>query len=412
MSSVTRLRFALATVAMLFCAPVFAIQTCELNGQPINPSNGADTAGKTGLMRCKEADTGVVVREQELQNGKTIGISRYFNKAGQLEREFSVNERGNREGLSRQWDSAEPGGKRVLVREETQRNGKTVGLVRSWYPNGERRRLTFYGEEDRELASVEFTTGDKVYDLRCTTQPVFGRDFDDKTACGHAGVVSSVTLYNGKGEATGRLAFERGERRRTESLWDNGRVHELREVLPSGVVERVFAEDGTKLREQQWTTLPATDGAPGNARPRNVKVLDQEFHASGKLVHETRWRANDRMGAELVSESRWYLNGQPRERTEFIETAASRTRRETAYHDNGKLASEGSWLLDTGNARSDRAGRATGVHKRFDEEGRVRSERVYDDRGRISREREFDERGTLTRDDEVFEDGSRKSMGR
>ena len=405
MTSTTSSRFAAAALVAALTTPAFAIQICELNGQAINPNNGAETAGKTGMMRCKDSDTGIVVREHELQNGKDIGLSRYFNKAGQIEREFSVNERGNREGLSREWASAEPGGKRVLVREETQRNGKSVGVVRTWYPNGERRRLTFYGDDEREQASVEFTTGDKLYDLRCTTRPVFGKDFDDKTACGHAGAVSTVMLYNGKGEATGRLAFERGERRRSESLWDNGRVHELREISTGGVVERVFAEDGTKLREQQWTTLPAADGA----RPRNVKVLDQEFHTSGKLVHETRWRASDR-GADLLNESRWYLNGQPKERTDYTDAGTTRTRREMQYHDNGKLASEGSWVMD--NARNDRFGRESGTHKSYDEQGRVRSERVYDDKGRISREREFDERGTLTRDDEVFEDGSRKSLSR
>jgi antitoxin component YwqK of YwqJK toxin-antitoxin module len=173
------------------------------------------------------------------------------------------------------------------------------------------------------------------------------------------------------------------------------------------VVERVCAEDGTKLREQQWNTLPATDGG----RPRNVKVLDQEFHASGKLVHETRWRASER-GADLLNESTWYLNGQPKERTEFADAGSARTRRETAYHDNGKVASEGTWVLDNANARGDRYGRASGVHKSFDDQGRLRSERVYDDRGRINREREFDERGAVTRDDEVFEDGSRKSQSR
>ena len=94
--------------------PAHAIQTCELGGQPVDSTNGAATAGKTGLMRCRDADTGAVLREQELRDGRFMGIVRHF-KDGQVEREFSVNEKGNRDGLARGWSVEESGHFRGLA---------------------------------------------------------------------------------------------------------------------------------------------------------------------------------------------------------------------------------------------------------------------------------------------------------
>ena len=123
-------------------------------------------------------------------------------------------------------------------------------------------------------------------------------------------------------------------------------------------------------------------------------------------MRERRWRATER-GGELQTEQTWYLNGQPKEKQEYLETDKQPARRETRFHDNGRMAFEGLWLVK---GRYDT--QASGVHRQFDTAGRLRGERHHDSRGRISRERELDEAGAVTRDDEVFEDGSRKALGR
>jgi antitoxin component YwqK of YwqJK toxin-antitoxin module len=393
------LPLAAALVALALLPAAHAVQVCELNGQHVNPSNGATTAGKTGLMRCRDGDGGPVVREQELQQGRFMGVVRYY-KDGALEKEFRVNERGNREGLAREWARAEPGAKPVLVREETLRDGRTVGIARSWHPGGQLRRVSFHGDDEREQASAEFIADGRLADLRCASRPVLGPDFDDKAACGFAGGASSVTLYGGKGVAKARLSFERGERKKSETLWDSGTVREVAEQTAEGGVERSFAADGTKRRELRWTTL-------AGERPRRVTTLDPEFHESGKLVRERRWRPTER-GAELELEATWYLNGQPKTRSDYSVADGRVTRRETSFHDNGKKASEGSWQGGAGG----RGEQPTGTRQTFDAEGRLRGERIYDERGRVKRERELDERGNVVRDDEVFEDGSRKAVGR
>jgi antitoxin component YwqK of YwqJK toxin-antitoxin module len=407
------IRSALMLATLALSAPAFAIPTCELDGQFINPAHGGMTAGKTGLMRCKDSDTGVLLREQELRDGKFMGVVRHF-KNGLLEREYNVDERGNRRGLSREWNVS-PDGKRVLVREETEGEGRTIGVVKTWYPTGERRRLSFTGDDKREQASVEFQVDGKLSDLRCATRPVFGKDFDDKTACGLGGKPSTVVLYDHRSQATGRITFEGGERRKVESLWDNGSVRELRETTDTGLLERRFAADGTKLREMQSVKLPPLDGQGPDARPRMVRVLDQQFHASGKLVQETRWKPTERGGALVTSESLWYLNGQPKERVkyEYVDgNEKQRTRDEVRFHDNGKTSFEGRWRTSAERSNDYRSELPVGAHKNFDDQGRLRSERSYDDKGRIAREREFDEAGAVVRDDEVFEDGSRKAMSR
>ena len=392
---------AIALVCAATSGPAGAVESCELNGQHVNPDNGNTTAGKTGLMRCRDGEAGPVVREQELVAGAFKGAVRYF-KDGQVEKEYRVNERGNRDGVAREYARAEAGAKPVLVREETYRDGRTVGIARSWYPSGQLRRVSFHGDDDREQASAEFTAEGKLAELRCAARPVLGADADDARWCGHAGGASNVVLYSGKGVAKARVSYERGERRKSELLGDGGAVREVQESSASGGVERSFYADGVKRREMQWVVA-------GGERAGRVITLDQEFHESGKLVRERRWRVVDR-GGELASEQHWYLNGQPKERVEYAAGDGGSLRQETTYHDNGKKAFEGSWRVATPAARSRDV--ATGVHRTFDDAGHLRGERHYDARGRVTRERELDANGNVVRDDEVFEDGSRKAYGR
>ena len=391
-------------VAALACPSVWAVQACDIDGQHVNPNNGHTTQGKTGLMRCRDGEGGPLVREQELKDGVFMGAVRYW-KDGQLEREHRVNARGNRDGLSREYALVAGAAKSVLVREETLRDGRTVGLARSWHPNGALRRVSFHGDDEREQASAEFTAQGQLSELSCAPRPVLAPDFDDAKACGHGGSVSAVSLYGGKGQVRARLAYERGDRRRSEQLWESGSVRELQEIGASGGVERSFAADGTKRREVVWVMQER----PAGERPRRIVTLEQQHHESGKLVQEKRWRPVER-GSELVSEQTWYLNGQPKQLTEFATGEGKTLRRDTTFHDNGRKASEGVWTVAVAGRRSGEL--ATGVHRSWDADGRLRSERSHDEKGRISRERELDGNGAVVRDDEVFEDGSRKAFGR
>ena len=387
-----------ALLLLALPASVHAVQVCDVDGQHVNPANGNTTAGKTGLMRCRDGADGRLMREQELRGGVFIGVVRHY-RDGFLQREHQVNERGNRDGLAREFAATTTPNQLLL--EETLRDGTAVGLARAWHPNGRLRRVSFSDDAGREVALARYTPQGQLGELRCGPRSVLKPDVADDALCGHAADKPvTVALYADDGTLRSRLTHERGERRRNELLWDNGQLREQQEMGPAGGSERSFSADGVKRREQRWVAVG--DGT----RSRRVTTLDQEFHESGKLVRERRWRVTER-GSELELEQTWYLNGQAKARLEYLSSESQPARRDTAFHDNGKMAAEGLWLLK---GRYDTV--ASGIHKQFDEAGRLRRERHHDGRGRVNRERDLDEAGAVTRDEEVFEDGSRKALGR
>ncbi len=394
------LRTGASALLWLSCSS-YAVQVCELNGQWVNTANGSTTAGKTGLIRCRDGEGGPVVREQELQNGVFMGVVRYF-RDGALEREYSVNEQGNRDGRSREF--AVKSGTNQLVREETLRNSTTVGIARTWYESGHLKRVAFHKDDGRSEAVAEFTADGKLTDLTCAGRAQLAPHADDAAWCGHnSSKPVAVTLYSGNGQVKGTLTHERGERRYTEWLWGNGKPREQIESTKEGRTERTFSQEGVKRREVQWVK----HGSGADAR--QSMAVDREYHENATLVRERQFTPTER-GAELQLEQRWYLNGQPREKMEPVTLDGKAGQRDTRYHDNGQIAFDGGYLSGD---RSNGSGRtASGVHKTFDANARLRSERYYDARGRVARERELDESGTVTRDDELFEDGSRKAHAR
>jgi hypothetical protein len=364
----------------------------------VNPDNGSTTEGKTGLMRCRDGEGGPVLREQELQQGKFMGVVRYY-KDGALEREYRVNEKGNRDGLAREWARAEPGAKPVLVKEETLRDSRTVGIARSWYPSGQLRRVSFHGDEEREQASAEFTSEGKLADLRCAAKPVLGADFDDRAACGFAGGASTVTLYSGKGVAKARLSFERGERRKSETLWDSGAVRESSE---------------------QTAAAASSARSPPTARS-GARCSGRRSPASGRAASPRSTRNSTRAASWCASAAGALPSAAPScsSRRPGTSTASRRRRASTASPTGARCAARrastttaGRRSRAAGKAAAAAAARCHGHAADLRREGRLRGERIYDERGRIKRERELDERGNVVRDDEVFEDGSRKAVGR
>lgn len=60
----------LADCMALLASPLAqAHENCEINGESVNPDNDNTTAGKTGTMRCKDAGSGALTREQGISNG-------------------------------------------------------------------------------------------------------------------------------------------------------------------------------------------------------------------------------------------------------------------------------------------------------------------------------------------------------
>jgi len=378
--------------ALVAFAPLaaHAVQDCELNGESINPDNGNTTRGKTGIMRCKDRDTGKPTREQELRDGKYHGLVRFY-RDGVLLKEHSVNERGNMQGRAREFA---PNGQAVF--DAIYENGRYVGLTRAFHENGQPKRATFY-ENDRERASAEWNDKGQLQDLRCGERPMLAPALDDQRLCGF-GAPSQVELVSGRGEVQSRSTWVQGKRTRYETYWRNGKPQMQVESSATERVERRFAEDGVKRREIR-SAAGSAEGA------RSYKVQEQEFSERGTLVREQRWSPED---GRMLSDVSYYLNGQPREKTEYSRDGDRVMRAETGYYDSGKLASEGRYV-EGGRLRGQQP---VGSHKRYDEQGRLAAESIYDERGKLAREKVWNEAGVLVRDDEVFEDGSRKAFSR
>ena len=232
----------IGSALLCLAASAQAVQDCELNGEGVNPSNGNTTAGKTGLMRCKDRDSGQMMREQEIKNGKFMGLVRQYD-AGKLKNEYSENDRGNRQGLYRSY-----GADGKLLREETYDNGDNTGLSRSNWPGGQLRRVAFYVPPEGERAHAEFTERGQLQSLRCGDKPMLAPLADDTRWCGFAGTPAPVEFFGSRGVLTARSTYVAGKRMRHETFNDNGNPSYQAEITEKTRVERYFNTAGVKRR--------------------------------------------------------------------------------------------------------------------------------------------------------------------
>jgi antitoxin component YwqK of YwqJK toxin-antitoxin module len=366
-----------------------AVQDCELNGERVNPANGNTTQGKTGVMRCKDRDSGELQREQELRNGVFMGAVRYYDR-GKLAKEHGVNAKGNLQGRSREFY---PDGQ--VLRDATYDDGHELGLVRSFHPNGQLRRVGFYADPGGERASAEFTPTGQLSALRCADKAVLAPALDDARLCGFTGTAPSlVELFDGKGGLRARMSFAAGKRMRNERLYDNGKPESIDETTDGQRTERRFSSEGIKRYE--LVVLLVERGS--------VKQREMEYSERGSLVREQRWTP---AGVATTDDS-YYLNGQPRSTTVYSGDGLARVAAVTEFHDNGQRAAEGRFSAPAPRGRL----LPVGLHRRFDELGRLISESAYDNQGRVTRERTWDANGQPDRDDEVFPDGSRRAYAK
>ncbi|MGJ7615624.1 MULTISPECIES: toxin-antitoxin system YwqK family antitoxin [unclassified Variovorax] len=386
------LRLGLAALLPLCCAAAaHAQQDCELNGRSVNPANGATTAGKTGLLRCKDRETGELQREEQLQNGVSMGLVRIYEK-GKLAKEQSVNAKGNVQGRAREFS---PTGK--VLREATYDDGQERGLVRSFYPDGKLRRAVFYPDTGNgsERASVEFTERGQLSALRCADAPTLAPVVDDAKLCGFAGVgPSQVDLFDARSSLRSRLSYVSGKRVRSQSFYDNGKTAVLDETVGNQRTEQNYSSEGVKRRETVYLLAERT----------SVRIREQAFSEKGTLVRDQRWSS----AGEPTADDSYYLNGQPTSKSAYSGgTGDGRTVDITEFYDSGERAAQGRYRV-MGRGRQI----PEGTHQRFSEKGTLLAESTFDAKGRITRERTWSENGELQRDDEVFEDGSRKAFSR
>jgi hypothetical protein len=377
----------LALAVLLAASAAHAVQDCTLDGQPVNPAHGGTTAGKSGLMRCVERDSGRVQREQQLQNGVFMGLVRFY-RSGVLQQEHSTNAQGNRHGRAREFA---PDG--TVLSDTVYDNGSQRGLARAFHPNGQLRRATWYGDDGREQAVAEFTSRGQPAALRCGLRPLLAPAADDARWCGFAGDGPAVDFFDERGMRRAQSRWQQGERVQHAAFDAQGHPEATDTRNGDARTERVLNASGQPRRELQ----SVRDGA------RWQRTEEKTFADSGQLVRLQRWAA----GRAVLDEA-YYLNGQPKSRSEFGGEGDTAWEQRSQFHDNGQLASAGRWLAG---GRSSRRSQPTGTHQALDEQGRLLAETEYGEAGQPVRERSY-EAGRLLRDDAVFGDGSRKAFAR
>lgn len=376
-----------ALLPLLGATAAHAQLDCEFNGRGVNINNGASLAGKTGLLRCKDRESGELQREEQVQNGVSMGLVRIYEK-GKLAKEHTLNAKGNMQGRAREFS---PTGR--VLRDATYDDGQERGLVRSYYPGGQLRRAMFYPEGRGDRASVEFTERGQMSALRCTDTPVLAPVVDDAKLCGFTGGPSQVELFDTRGTLRSRLSYLAGKRVRTQNFYDNGKTALLDEINGTQRTEQSYSSEGIKRREIVYLLVERT----------SIRQREQAFSEKGTLVRDQRWNS----AGEPVIDDSYYLNGQPSSKAAYSGSGDARTVEVTEFHDNGQRAAQGRYQI-VGRGRQV----PIGTHQRFSEKGTPVAESSFDAKGRVTRERTWDENGELQRDDEVFEDGSRKAFTR
>ncbi|MBC3918386.1 hypothetical protein H8L32_12915 [Undibacterium sp. CY18W] len=385
----------LVTAALLLpVTAAFAIEDCELNKESVNPANGSTTAGKTGIMKCVDRNSGKLVREQELQAGVFMGVRRYY-KDGVLTKEVNVNERGNMHGRSREFA---PNGQ--VLRDETYVNSNVRGLVREWHPNGAVKRIAFIGENPNEKAAVKYTSDKQLSDIECADKPLLAPHANDAALCGFNGKPSQVQLYAENGRLRSQFTLLAGVRQQSTYFHDNGKPETVEESGSKQKTRKQYSDTGILRKETVWNMIEKTA----------VIEREVEYHESGAKVREQLYTLTEKDGRRqnrLVSDASFYLNGQPRRSEKFLIEGKNDIKEVRNYFDNGQMSSleryvsEGRYLE-----------RPVGIHQGFAQNGKLVRESHYDERGRIQRERSWDENGKQLSDDQVYEDGSRKAFSK
>jgi antitoxin component YwqK of YwqJK toxin-antitoxin module len=392
--------YAITLALCLASTCVQAIVRCELNGKPVNQSNGAELAGLTGMLRCTEQDTGKLQREQEMRNGKFIGIDRFFDREGRLARERTVNERGNNNGVVKEfWPSGQ------VRRESNEANGSTQGAMRSYYENGQLERVSFTAD-NRVQASLSFTKEGGLTDISCHSASTLP---EDRKPCGFEGKVRTSTVNSGRASSQPSAVhtYEQGKLLAITTYREDGKIWAELAMQNGARWHRVFDARGAK------------DGKSVLREERLYEVSDEGRYRvgdnSGRLQWSKLWGSNEQLTEHMrfkngqpVLTERWYLNGSLKEKTTTSgEGTQVRALREN-YDDQGRISSRENLI-----SQNSYSLQPTGVQQSFYNNGKLAFEDTYsspDERGRtkLVARKQWDESGKLTDDDELLEDGSRK----
>ncbi len=362
-------------VCALCCATAWAIPRCELNGESVSPYNGNTTAGKSGLMRCVNDEGQVRRLDQTLRDGRIHGPV-VMELADGERREYSVNERGNRDGLARTFD-----GKGTLRKEENLEDGSAVGVQKHFAEAGHLQELHF-ATGRRTVLTIAWLADGRLTELRCAGVTLVPQD---REVCGHAGRASNVTLYREAGQPAGTVSYLKGQLQHLTVLDREGRLVRTEELKEGRRIKRVFYPSGKPRSEADFI-----ERDPNTREGR--EGVSREWAESGQLTQETTWA--DGYEQRILQ---WYLNGKQKARQQIRRDGRNQERTTESFWDNGLTAA----------VNVERNGRLQGWQKYFTEAGVLAREDEHGERGVLLRRKHYGVQGVFEREERFLEDGSR-----
>ncbi|MDT4842826.1 MORN repeat variant [compost metagenome] len=341
----------------------------------MSPYNGNTTAGKSGLMRCVNDDGQVRRLDQTLRDGRIHGPV-VMELADGERREYSVNERGNRDGLARTFD-----GKGTLRKEENLEDGSAVGVQKNYAEAGHLQELHF-ATGRRTVLTIGYLADGRLTELRCAAVTLVPQD---REVCGHAGRASDVTLYREAGQPVGTVSYLKGQLQRLTVLDREGRLVRTEELKEGRRIKRVFYPSGKPRSEADFIERDpnSREGREGIAR---------EWAESGQLTQETRWADGHEQRIH-----QWYLNGKQKLRQQIRRDGRNQERTTESFWDNGLPAA----------VNNEHNGRLQGWQKYFTEAGVLAREDEHGERGVLLRRKHYGAQGVFEREERFLEDGSR-----
>jgi antitoxin component YwqK of YwqJK toxin-antitoxin module len=228
------LRLSSFTIGFILSNEAFSQSVkCTLNGDYVNPNHGGTTAGKTGMVICKN-DEGKVTREYELREGKEIGKRVRVDSQGNRE-EYSVNEKGNMDGLKKVFNKD---GK--LTYEGRYKNSDGVGLHKEWFDSGKLKSIHYENK-----MSIDFKETEEPYNIRCSKEEAFTSE--DKEICGwkkpYESTVGRSKLTYSKGHLIKEIEHNRDGKIQYESVVEEG-IETQKRYFESGEIKSISTFKG------------------------------------------------------------------------------------------------------------------------------------------------------------------------
>eukprot|EP01041_Mallomonas_annulata_P015214 gene15214-32228_t len=235
-----------------------------------------------------------------------------FDREGRLQRERSVNERGNSHGrVAEFWPNGQ------VRREETADNGRPQGAVRRFDASGRVERVSFHGE-GQELFYVEYTSKGQPARLLCPRTSVLP---EDRKLCGFDGATDTL-LFAESGARSAQLRYDQGRLLSATEWTADGIVSAQQLVVDGRRVHKSFTTEGgmSVLREDKQLKsiyLIGQDYSFGQAVLREAKkqlaaqrpdvaVVGEELHPIGRVKDFAPYAVKIKTsGAQAVVTGNW-----------------------------------------------------------------------------------------------------------